>query len=271
MSETNEEVVERDDGMEPVDVDPTDILGALDDDEIPADDVEGEGDAEAEDLVAEDGPTGEIEEGAEEEEQVEPEGAEELVTEPPEADEPLVPVLVTHQGREYEVTVTREAAKAIQAQQLTANQFIPLQERYLQLKEQTDTTVPGTTIDEGGQPQFSQEEFERAMKPRVDEAIGGGFMTEGFVSEFPAESAYAVWMFDTMRSMAGALHNVSSSITSDAHSAEVDRFKSGMFGQMGDLAAANPEFCGDLAEQENRESFFEYVVEFGVYDWIQCQ
>jgi hypothetical protein len=67
-------------------------------------------------------------------------------------------------------------------------------------------------------------------------------------------------MFDTMRSMAGALHNVSSSITSDAHDAEVDRFKSGIFGQMGSLAAANPDFCGDLAEQENRESFFEYVV-----------
>jgi hypothetical protein len=168
-----------------------------------------------------------------------------------------------YQGTEYEVMVKPEAAKAIEAQQLTAQQLPSLQGRYDELKEQVQglTTLPGTTADQDGQPKFSQEDFEKSMQPRVNQAIESGTITEGFAKEFSAEAAYGVWLFDAVREMAGTLHNVSSNIVRDERAAEMEKFTQGVYGTMGNMATANPQVFGELADQPKREAFFEFVVQ----------
>jgi hypothetical protein len=261
MAEKDVKIVEEE-GTVVADVTPEDILGALDDDVIPADDIEGDDEPEG-DVT----PTGEDEgeDTWEEPEQEPPEIEDEPLEEPVETEEPkseLVPAKVMYQGTEYEVMVTPEAAKAIEAQQMTAQQLPSLQGRYDELKEQVQglTTLPGTTADQTGQPQFSQEEFERTMQPRITQAVESGTITEGFAKEFPAETAYGVWLFDAVREMAGTLHGVSSNIVRDERSAELDRFTQGVYGTMGEIAAENPQVFGELADQANRETFFEFVV-----------
>jgi hypothetical protein len=186
---------------------------------------------------------------------------------PPALPEPvapeLVPAKVMYQGVEHEVMVTPDAAKAIEAQHMTAQQLPHLQGKYDELRRQTEgvSTLPGTTADEAGQPKFSQENFQKAMQPRIDEAVKTGTMTETFVNEFPAESAYGVWLFDAVQQMAGTLHTVSSSIARDAQTAEMESFTQGVYGQMGEMATANPQVFGELAEQPKREAFFKFVVE----------
>ena len=264
MAEKEEVVETEEEGTVVADVTPEDILGALDDDVIPADDIEGDDEPEYDETPIED--TEEVDTW-EETEQVAPETDEELPPDTPEVpdtpEDGMVPAKVMHQGKEYEVMVTPEAAKAIEAQQTTAQQLPHLQGKYDQLKEQVEglTTLPGTTADQDGQPEFSQEEFEKSMQPRVNQAVESGTITEGFAKEFSAEAAYGVWLFDAVREMAGTLHNVSSNIVQDERSAELEKFTQGVYGEMGNMAVANPQVFGELAEQPNREAFFEFVVE----------
>jgi len=262
MAET-EEIVETEEGTVVADVTPEDILGALDDDVIPADDVQGDDEPES-DVTPTAGDEG-VDEG-EGEAQVAPDTEGEPLEAAPDAVAPideLVPAKVMYQGEEHEVMVTPAAAKAIEAQKLTAQQLPHLQGRYDELRQRVEglDALPGATVDQAGVPKFSQDEFEKSMQPRIAQAIEAKTITEGFAKEFPAETAYGVWLFDAVQSMSGTLHGVSTEIANDARTAELSAFTQGVYGQMGEMAAANPQVFGELADQPKREAFFEFVIE----------
>jgi hypothetical protein len=261
-----------DEGTVRDDVSPEDILGAPDDDLVPADDNdEPEGDA---------APTGDGE-GTDEGEGVAqdaPESGEEPPPATTEADaQPVVeePVPVTFDdgaGGTYEVMMSPAAAKVQEKQKTTALQFPALQEKHLlerQAREelearmslQTPADQPGTTVNAEGQPQFSQEQFEREMQPRVDHAVKSGTITEGFAKEFPSETAYGVWLFDAVNQMAGKVNTVSASAERDEKTEELNDFKRGVHGEMSGLATADPQIFGELATEDKREAFFDFVYE----------
>lgn len=275
MAEKDETEFTEEEGKVRDDVSPEDVLGALDDDVVPADDEGSEaepGDAEA--------PTKDAEESVEGEgvEQVAPESEEEPIKADADTDaqpvveEPVAVVFDDGAGGTYEVMMAPAAAKIAEAAKTTALQLPSLQQKHLEEKQaraelearlslQTPASQPGTTTDAEGKPQFSQEEFVREMQPRVDQAVESGTITAGFAKEFPDETAYGVWLFDAVNQMAGRVNAVSANAERDAKVEELDDFKRGVHGEMQGLATADPQVYGELAEEEKREAFFDFVYE----------
>jgi len=240
------------------DVTPEDVLGALPEDEP---DVESGGTDEAaegeptEDVAGDEAAEAEGEEasGAEAEEPAE-------TAEPgTPADDGLTDYVVRYGGQEFQVRVTPEQAKILEAQNTTALQFPHLQRKYQEAVQQP-RQVPQPVAGEPAQ-QFQPDAFVARMKPEMDAAVKRGAISEDFAELYPVEAASLVWAGHLADQLVSAVGTMGQHYAETTHEAEVREFTAEVYGQMQSLADSSPDVFGDLATPQNKESFLNFMIE----------
>jgi hypothetical protein len=180
----------------------------------------------------------------------------------------LVDYTVKHGDAEFDIKVTPEQAKALDAQKQSALQFPHIQQKYTELKQQTDRAAQmaqSTTPVQGqqtGQPlPFEPEEFVKRMEPAVNDAVERGAISADFSNAFPMEAANYAWA-------AIQLSQISETLTPlvQRHNAQVvegqrDSIRTKVYEGMENLASSNPDLYSDLTDKKTRDEFFDHLCE----------
>jgi hypothetical protein len=187
-------------------------------------------------------------------------------------DEPvtLVPYKVSYGGQEFELQVTAEQAATLDAQNKTALQFPHLQEKYTDLKTNSDraaqlaaSTAPGAPTE--GQPAaFDPEEFSKRMKPAVDSAVERGAISKEFSEMYPTEAANYAWGAIQLDAIQQALTPVVKQYAEGALNQQRDQVQREIYDGMAGLAAESPDVFNDLNDPTAKDGFFKHLIEMNV-------
>jgi hypothetical protein len=190
------------------------------------------------------------------------------------ADEPvieLVPYKVNYGDAEFEIQVTPEQAKTLDAQYKTALQTPHLQKLLKESREASEkaaamaqTTVPPNVPAGDGTPPFNAEEYVKRMEPAVNDAVARGAMSEEFKEMYPLEAANHAWAGIQLQAITEALKPVVTQYATSALEQEQNRVKTEVYEGMATLASNRPELFGDLADQNARDGLFKHMIDLNV-------
>ena len=179
----------------------------------------------------------------------------------------LVPYKVKYGGQEFDIKVTAEQAAVLDAQNKSAQQFPHLQGKYTDLKKQIDEAAQVAASKSPGQSpaqDFAPEDFLERMDPLVNDYVKRGAISAEFKEMYPMEAANYAWASVQLQQITDALGPVVQRYAQDAQDHVRQTVKAEIHGGMAAIAAENPEFYGDLSDQQAREAFFDHLVELNV-------
>lgn len=244
------------------DVSPEDVLGAEDEQT----DLEPE---ESADLQ----PTGdETDEEPSDiaEETVEPDGeGEGSADAEPESAPELVSHKVSYGGKEFDLQVTPDQAKALDAMYKTALQFPHLQQRYRETLERMDqdSRMAGAQVapQQGGEgPKWDPDEFVKRMTPAIDDAVQRGAMSEEFKEMYPVEAATGAWLAMQLEQVSQVLNPIVSQMNASAMDNQRSQLKAEIHDSMQKLASEQPDLYGDLNDHNQREKYLDFLIDLDV-------
>lgn len=202
------------------------------------------------------------------EETVEPEGDGSADAEPEPAPE-LVAHKVSYGGNEFELNVTPEQAKALDAMYKTALQFPHLQHRYTEALErmQQASQVASAQVaptQEGEGAKWDADEFVKRMSPAVDDAVKRGAVSEEFKELYPVEAATGAWLAMQLEQVSQVLNPIANQMRTSAVENQRHQLKAEVFDSMQTLASENPDIYGALNDHNQREKFLEFLIDLDV-------
>jgi hypothetical protein len=180
--------------------------------------------------------------------------------------------LVTHRVKygddEFDVQVTPEQAKVLEAQNQSALQFPHIQQKYTSLKQQNDRAAQmaqQTTPMQGQQPgqpaPFEPEEFVKRMEPAVEDAVKRGAISSDFREAFPMEAANYAWAAIQIDQMRQALTPVVHKHNQGMREQQQHQVRTKVHEGMQALASTNPDLYSDLTDKNTRDEFFDHLCE----------